>query len=91
MGKNRQVSYKLFYAVQKHKIIFLEDIVMRFIDKIFPGYTVDDWFSIKMTRDGDLDYDEEEGEQLIDIIKNISYTRQLGKPNRFQYNMKIMC
>ncbi|MBK8808243.1 MAG: polyphosphate kinase 1 [Bacteroidales bacterium] len=74
---------------QSHRIIFREDIVMKFIDKIFPGYHIDSWYSIKMTRDADLDYDEEVGAQLIDIIENISHTRQLGNPNRFQYDSKM--
>jgi polyphosphate kinase len=42
-----------------------------------------------MTRDADLDYEEYESEELIDIISNIAITRQLGLPNRFQYDYSM--
>ena len=70
-------------------IVFLEDIMMSHVQDIFPGYIIDSWYSIKMTRDADLDYEEHESEELIDIISNIATTRQLGRPNRFQYDFSM--
>ena len=70
-------------------ILFLEDIMMSHVQDIFPGYDIDSWYSIKMTRDADLDYEEHESEELIDIISNIATTRQLGLPNRFQYDYSM--
>lgn len=64
-------------------IIFLDDMMMHFIHKIFPGYSVKDWHSIKLTRDADLDYDEFEGKDLIKAISSIKKSRSLGAPNRF--------
>lgn len=64
-------------------IIFLDDMIMHFIHKIFPGYVVKDWHSIKLTRDADLDYDEFEGKELIKAISSIKVSRTLGAPNRF--------
>jgi len=68
-----------------HCVMFLEDVMMMFVNEIYPGYKIDSWYSIKMTRDADLDYEEYESQELIDIISTISTTRQMGKPNRFQY------
>jgi len=73
----------------QHYIMFLEDVIMRHVTKIFPGYTVVDWYSIKLTRDADLEYDEYEEEDLIDAIENIKSSRTLGKPNRFLYDRKM--
>ena len=67
----------------KYSIIFLDDMIMHFAHKIFPGYIVKDWHSIKLTRDADLDYDDFEGEKLIKAISSIGISRSLGKPNRF--------
>ncbi len=50
----------------KHYIMFLEDVIMRHADAIFPGYLVNNYYSIKLTRDADLEYDDYEGEELID-------------------------
>ncbi|MFN8255197.1 MAG: polyphosphate kinase 1 [Bacteroidales bacterium] len=68
-----------------HPIIFLDDMIMHFVHKIFPGFIVRSWHSIKLTRDADLDYDEFEGEDLIKAISEIRAARSLGAPNRFLY------
>jgi polyphosphate kinase len=69
----------------KHHILFLDDVIMHFAHKIFPGYLVKNWYSIKLTRDADLDYDDFEGEDLIKAISKIRVSRSLGSPNRFLY------
>jgi polyphosphate kinase len=70
-------------------VMFLEDLIMRNITTIFPGYKVADWYNIKVTRDADLDYDDYEGEDLVDVIERIGSERELGYPNRFQYDQRI--
>ncbi len=70
-------------------IMFLEDVIMKHANKIFPGYTVKEWYSIKLTRDADLEYDEYEEDDLIDAIERISSSRNLGKPNRFLFDRKM--
>jgi polyphosphate kinase len=72
-----------------HYIMFLEDVIMRHIDAIFPGYHVLNWYSLKLTRDADLEYDDYEGDDLIDTIDRIRSIRSVGKPNRFQYDRKM--
>ena len=71
---------------EKHYIMFLEDMIMHHIEAIFPGYHVRKWYSLKLTRDADLEYDEYEGDDLIDAIDKIRSIRSVGKPNRFQYD-----
>jgi polyphosphate kinase len=70
----------------KHFIMFVEDVIMRNIDAIFPGYKVKNWYSLKLTRDADMEYDDYEGEDLIDAIDRIRSVRSVGSPNRFQYD-----
>lgn len=73
----------------KHYIMFLEDAIMHNIDYFFPGYIVENWYTIKVTRDADLDYEDIEGEELIEIIENIETTRAIGSPNRFQFDSRM--
>lgn len=73
----------------KFYIMFLEDVIMKHAYKIFPGYTVKKWHTIKLTRDADLEYDEYEEDDLIDAIQRISKSRTLGKPNRFLYDRQM--
>lgn len=70
----------------KHYIVFVEDVIMRHIDAIFPGYRVENWYSLKLTRDADMEYDDYEGDDLIDAIDRIRSVRSVGEPNRFQYD-----
>jgi polyphosphate kinase len=72
-----------------HYIMFLEDVIMRHVNAIFPGYKVKNWYSIKLTRDADLEYDDYEGDNLIDAIDRIRSIRSVGKPNRFQYDRRM--
>lgn len=73
----------------KYYIMFLEDVIMRHIEYLFPGYNVKDWYSVKLTRDADLVYDEYEGEDLIEVIGSIESSRAMGLPNRFQYDNRM--
>jgi polyphosphate kinase len=73
----------------QHFIMFLEDVIMRHANKIFPGYKINEWYTIKLTRDADFEYDEFEEEELISAIGKISSSRTLGKPNRFLYDRKM--
>jgi len=70
----------------KHYIMFLEDVIMQHIDSIFPGYKVKNSYSLKLTRDADMEYDDYEGEDLIDAIDRIRSVRSVGQPNRFQFD-----
>ncbi len=73
----------------KHYIMFLEDVIMRHIDAILPGYRILNWYSLKLTRDADMEYGEYEGDDLINAIDRIRSVRSVGKPNRFQYDRKM--
>jgi polyphosphate kinase len=70
----------------KYYIMFLEDVIMQHIDAIFPGYKVKNSYSLKLTRDADMEYDDYEGDDLIDAIDRIRSVRSVGKPNRFQFD-----
>jgi polyphosphate kinase len=72
-----------------HLIMFIEDVIMRHINAIFPGYKIRNFYSIKLTRDADLEMDDYEGEELLDVIEDVRKHRSLGKPNRFQYDRRI--
>jgi polyphosphate kinase len=70
-------------------VMFIEDVIMRHSNKIFTGYSVKKWYTIKLTRDADLDFDEYDEEELIDAISKISSSRTLGEPNRFLYDRSM--
>lgn len=73
----------------QHYIMFLEDLILRNIEQLYPGYKVSAGYNIKVTRDADLDYEDYEGDELVDVIERIEATREIGAPNRFQYDGKM--
>ncbi|MGB3465960.1 MAG: polyphosphate kinase 1, partial [Cyclobacteriaceae bacterium] len=81
--------FKLPATDGKHYFIFLEDIIRRHIDMVFPGYTVLECASIKLNKDADLHIDDEYSGDLVEKIKKQIKKRNLGTPSRFLYDANI--
>jgi polyphosphate kinase len=70
-------------------IILLDDIVRHALPSLFPGYTVQGGYSIKMTRDAELHIEDEYVGNLIDKIKRGLAKRNIGGGTRFVYDRKM--
>ncbi len=70
-------------------IMFLEDVIMKYVDRFYPGYFVDASYPIKVTRDADLEYEDFDGDELIEVIENLAMRRAIGAANRFQYDISM--
>ncbi len=73
----------------KYYIMFLEDVIMLHANKLFTGYNITEWYTIKLTRDADYEYDDYEEDELIEAVSKLSSSRKLGKPNRFLYDKNM--
>ncbi|WP_299366604.1 polyphosphate kinase 1 [Winogradskyella sp.] len=73
---------------KRQHITFLDEIIRDNIGYLLPGYNGKDLYSIKITRDGELYYEEEDGE-LINLIKKSLKDRDLGIPTRILYDSKM--
>ncbi|HLA54061.1 MAG TPA: polyphosphate kinase 1 [Flavitalea sp.] len=77
-----------FYSITSDNIqyvLFIDDIVKACLPYIFPRYTINSAYSIKITRDAALDIDDEyEGNIAEKIEKQIS-KRDMGLATRFLY------
>ena len=74
---------------EKYYIMFLEDMIMKHVEYLYPGYFINSWYSIKITRDADLEFEDYENEDLIEIIEQLENRRAIGEPNRFQYDARL--
>jgi len=71
---------------KSHDIIFLDDIVRHHIGYLFPGYEIKDTYSIKITRDADLQIDDEFSGDLVQKIKKGLAKRHVGVASRMVYD-----
>jgi len=70
-------------------IIMLDDIVRHSLKWLFPGFDIEDSYSIKLTRDAELYIDDEFSGDLITKIKNSLNKRNVGPPSRFVYDREM--
>ncbi len=81
-----------FYIIdwQKKKYFFLiEDIMMQFLQKLFPGHTVNDNYLFRITRNADLEVDEEGAQDLLKEIEDRLKQRKKGAPVRLEINKEF--
>lgn len=63
-------------------LIMLDDIVRHSVKWLFPGYKIQDTYSIKLTRDAALYIDDEFSGDLVGKIKHSLSKRNVGPPSR---------
>jgi polyphosphate kinase len=73
----------------KKYVIFLDDIIRIFISEVFPGYTVESCYSVKLTRDAELYIDDEFTGNLLQKIQKGLSKRTTGVPSRFLYDKQM--
>lgn len=73
----------------KHELIVLDEVVRQSLDLIFPGYSIEGAFSIKLTRDAELYIDDEYEGDLVDKIKTSLSKRHVGPTSRFVYDARM--
>ncbi len=70
-------------------IVFLDDIIRANIDELYPGYTVDGVWSIKIRRDANLQIDEDENTDIAEAIRDNLVMRKTGAPSGFYHDSQI--
>ncbi len=70
-------------------IMLLDDLVRIIIPEIFPGFTIIDSYSFKLTRDAELYIDDEYQGDLIEKIKKSLAKRDKGLASRLVYDRTL--
>ncbi|MBL7808970.1 MAG: polyphosphate kinase 1 [Saprospiraceae bacterium] len=73
----------------RHDVILLDDIVRHSVSRLFPGFDIQDTYSIKLTRDAELHIDDEYSGDLVQKIKSSLQKRQVGPASRFVYDREM--
>jgi len=75
----------------EHHIFLLEDLIRHNLPKIFGyfGYNLYDSWIFKVTKDAEMDIDNDISTSLIQKVEKGLKTRRLGKPVRFVYDKEM--
>lgn len=71
-----------FYTIPAKKgraIVLLEDIIQMQLAELFDSYTIEDMACYRVTRNADLEYDEEDAQDLLMVIKETLKQRKWGR------------
>jgi polyphosphate kinase len=76
---------------EKRYIILLDDIIRYCLDEIFSIFNYDEInaYTIKITRDAELDFDMDISKSFLEIISESLKKRSIGLPVRFIYDSEI--
>lgn len=72
----------------KHYIMLVDDVIRYNTDKVFEvfGYRTTEAYNIKLTRDAELDMDNDVSKSMIEKISKSVKARKQGQPVRFVYD-----
>lgn len=70
----------------RHDLVFLDDVIRIHLQEVFPGYVIKDAYSIKLSRDADLQIEDEFTGDLSKKISQSLAKRRVGAPARFLYD-----
>ena len=62
--------------------VLIEDLIAHHLDALFPGMTVREAYVFRVTRDADLDLQEDEADDLLRAIESELQRRRFGEPVR---------
>jgi polyphosphate kinase len=82
---NRLIPFKVGDETQ---YVLLEELIMTFVDKLFTGYKVVDRSLFRLTRNGDLNFIEDDADDLLMVIEEAVKQRKWGDPIRLEISKK---
>jgi polyphosphate kinase len=68
----------------QHWFVLLEDVIAHNLEALFPGLRVNAWSLFRVTRDADLDLQEDEADDLLRAIESELRRRRFGEPVRLE-------
>src|SRR5688572_921525 len=73
----------------KHYLLFLDDVIAENLREIFPGYKIYGVYAVKLTRDAELNIEDEFTGDLADKIEKQLSKRDIGAATRFLFDRKM--
>ena len=78
-----------FIALADGRYVALEEIIAAHLPVLFPGLDVVETYTFRVTRNEDLDVDQEEVENLLDALEQELQRRRFGVPVRLEVEERM--
>ncbi|HLR91741.1 MAG TPA: polyphosphate kinase 1 [Atopostipes sp.] len=69
-------------------VVFVEDIIKFYLNELFIGYSVSESFTFRVTRNADLEIQEEGAEDLLEVIEDYIERRKNGMAIRLEVDFR---
>ncbi len=69
--------------------VLLEDVIAENLDLLFPGLEVVDAYPFRITRDADLEIEEDEASDLLTAVEEVMEQRRTGRPVRIEVHRSM--
>jgi len=73
----------------KSRFIALEEIIAAHLGELFPGMIIVDHYAFRLTRNEDLDLEEEDSENILETMEQELLRRKFGPPVRLEVDSEI--
>ena len=73
----------------KSRFIALEEIIAAHLSELFPGMIIVDHYAFRLTRNEDLDLEEEDSENILETMEQELLRRKFGPPVRLEVDSEI--
>lgn len=74
---------------QGNRFVALEEVISANIDQLFPGMYIKNFYYFRLTRNADLEIEEEESEDLLASMEQELLKRKFGPPVRLEVEEEI--
>jgi len=75
--------------IERKRFVPLEDVIASHLDQLFPGMLVQEHFSFRVTRNEDLEVEEDDAENLLTALEKELTRRRFGPPIRLEVEDEI--
>ncbi|MBK6886589.1 MAG: RNA degradosome polyphosphate kinase [Tetrasphaera sp.] len=72
-----------------NRFIALEDLIASHLEQLFPGLTVQESFTFRVTRNEDLEVEEDDAENLLTALEKELTRRRFGPPVRLEVDREM--
>ena len=76
-------------TTSSHRFILIDELIAENLSELFPGVKIKDHFFFRVTRNQDLDLDEDETEDILETMEKELTRRRFGPPVRLEVDKVI--